>query len=145
MTQASTSGPDGNDERAEAHRRMWQAARLRVLLVEDEANVARLLAAELDWLGFEVRTAGDYREAITTATQWMPDLLIADIGLPGRDGWQLMRRMRQAHPKLKGVVVSGQGGPEAVAASREAGFAAHLVKPVRPEYLASTLREVAAV
>ena len=118
--------------------------RLQVLVVEDDGPTARVLGRLLEKAGYAVRVAGSYKDAVRTACEWLPDLVICDIGLPGRDGLDLMKTMRRAYPSLKGIVVSGHDAPEDVAASLEAGFAEHLAKPVGIEQLHEVIRKVLA-
>ena len=66
----------------------------RVLVVEDEAALARLIASYLTREGFEVETAGDGLAAIDRARTWNPDVLVLDLGLPGADGVEVCRTVR---------------------------------------------------
>ena len=66
----------------------------RVLVVEDEEQLARLVAAYLRRSLFEVRTAQDGAEAISVARQWRPDVVVLDVGLPGADGIEVCRTLR---------------------------------------------------
>ncbi|MGC5077368.1 response regulator transcription factor [Agrococcus sp. DT81.2] len=66
----------------------------RVLVVEDEEQLARLVAAYLRRSRFDVRTARDGAEAIAVARQWHPDVVVLDVGLPGADGIEVCRTLR---------------------------------------------------
>jgi len=66
----------------------------RILVVEDEADVAGLIALGLERQGHEVRVAGDGRKALDVAVEWLPDLIILDVYLPMMDGFELCRRLR---------------------------------------------------
>ena len=104
----------------------------RVLVVDDNADNARGLSKLLKLLGHDVRTAFDGQEAVKEAMAMRPEVVILDIGLPGMDGYQVVRRLR-AEPCCKNaliIAVSGYGRPEDIRRSREAGFDDHLVKPV---------------
>ncbi|RYV52146.1 response regulator transcription factor [Pengzhenrongella frigida] len=68
--------------------------RPRVLVVDDEVPLARLVAGYLDRDGFEVRTAGDGQDAITQAREWDPAVIVLDLGLPGVDGVEVCRAVR---------------------------------------------------
>ena len=85
--------------------------------------------------GFAVRAVGSYRQALSTATHWLPDVLVSDIDLPGKDGIQLMKTLRSAHPNLRGIAISGWVAPEDAQRSRDAGFCSHLNKPIAIEQL----------
>lgn len=116
--------------------------RLHVLVVEDHADTAAVMKLSLEREGFAVRTVASYKEAIATASQWLPDVLVADVMLGGKDGLTVMRTMREAYPTLQGIVVSGKCRPEDRAQSLAAGFADHLCKPVEGHQLAEAIRRL---
>ena len=104
---------------------------LRVLVVDDLPDAAESMAALLQLQGHEVSVAHDGIGAVEAALRERPDLVLLDIGLPGQNGYQACRAMRERG--LTGalvVAVSGYGHPEDRRLSRVAGFDAHLVKPV---------------
>jgi diguanylate cyclase (GGDEF)-like protein len=67
----------------------------RVLVVDDDPYIARLLEIELRAAGYEVRPASDGQEALETVAEWLPDLVLADAVMPNMDGFELTRRLRQ--------------------------------------------------
>jgi signal transduction histidine kinase len=77
----------------------WQAS-LRLLIVDDNADAASSLAEVLRWEGHDVRETHDGACAIDIASQWRPEVVLLDIGLPGLDGYEVARRMRRL-PELK--------------------------------------------
>jgi signal transduction histidine kinase len=104
----------------------------RVLVVEDHPDGARSLATLLEVLGHEVRTVFDGRGAVAEARTYLPEVVLLDIGLPGLNGYEVARQLRR-EPALEGVfliAMTGWGQPEDRRRSYEAGFNAHLVKPV---------------
>jgi CheY-like chemotaxis protein len=110
----------------------------RVLVVDDNADVADALAMLLEVLGCRVATAATGAEALEHARRSRPRLALLDIGLPDMDGLELARRLRAEHPDpaaLRLVAISGYGHEEARQRSREAGFDLHLPKPVSPDDL----------
>ena len=109
-----------------------------VLLVEDHLDTARVLGRILKNAGFEVSHAATVAEARALAGGRRFDLLISDVGLPDGSGLELMKALRDAQG-LKGIALSGFGTEEDLVASREAGFAAHLTKPVDWERLRSEI------
>jgi PAS domain S-box-containing protein len=114
----------------------------RILIVEDNADAAELLAELLNLLGHEVRVAYDGTSGLATAEGWRPDVVVSDIGLPGEvDGYALAARLRRDGPRPppRLVALSGYGDDESRRRSEEAGFHAHLVKPVTLELLQSAL------
>ncbi len=107
----------------------------RVLVVDDNVDAAESLAMLLRLEGHEVRTAHSGRQAIDTVCQWRPASVLLDIGLPGMDGYEVARRLRESPDGagLRLVAVTGYGQPDDRSAAAAAGFDAHLVKPVSPE------------
>jgi CheY-like chemotaxis protein len=113
----------------------------RVLIVEDNADAREMLGQLLAMDGHRVEQAQDGRQAIELALQSRPDVVFVDIGLPGMSGYDLARALR-ASPvgrEVRLVALTGYGQPADRAQAREAGFDAHLVKPVDPEELARVL------
>ena len=116
----------------------------RILVVDDNIDAAQTLQVLLDSLGHEVRVANDGRGAIETATEFRPDVVLLDIGMPGMDGYEVARRLRTlkaSDPPLRIVAVTGWGQDLDRQRSREAGFDVHLVKPVDLEQLENILAE----
>ncbi|MFW6093804.1 MAG: ATP-binding protein [Pseudomonadota bacterium] len=119
-------------------------APLRVLIVEDNEDAARSMAALLEALGHEVRTAGNARAGFVTAEDFRPRLVLIDLGLPEIDGYEVARRLRARYADaVRLVALTGYGQPEYRERSRRAGFDAHLVKPASVEDIRSVLREEA--
>ncbi|MBL8981421.1 MAG: response regulator transcription factor [Gemmatimonadetes bacterium] len=81
----------------------------RILVVEDEADLANLLAHNLRHEGFDVRTAGDGRDAVSQVAAWTPDLMILDLMLPGLNGFEVLRSVRGTHPELPIIILSARG------------------------------------
>ncbi len=100
-----------------------------VLVVEDHEDTRRVLSRALRRKGFGVTVAAGVESAVEQFAASQPDLVICDIGLPDGTGWDVMRRLREAGP-VRAIAVSGFGMDHDVQRSREAGFIAHLTKPV---------------
>ena len=100
----------------------------RILLVEDDQDTGELLEELLHDAGYEVSTVRSAKAALDSDLDKV-DLVISDIGLPGLSGLDLMRSIRRARP-LRGVALSGYGTEADIHASEEAGFSAHLTKPI---------------
>jgi signal transduction histidine kinase/ActR/RegA family two-component response regulator len=120
-----------------------QAAALRILIVDDIPDVAAALAEILTVLGHTVAIAHDGPTALAKAATFKPQLGLLDIGLPVMDGYELAAALRAAHD-LRLVAMTGYGQERDRERSREAGFDAHLVKPVEIEQLVQVLSETAA-
>uniref|UniRef100_UPI0010F76542 response regulator n=1 Tax=Cupriavidus sp. 2SB TaxID=2502199 RepID=UPI0010F76542 len=113
---------------------------LDVLLVEDDADAAAALSAILGNYGARIRTARDAEEAIGQIEQNTPDLIISDIGLPGRDGNDFMRELRvreavDSLPRTPAVALTAFTRQQDRRASIEAGFDAVCGKPLRLQEL----------
>lgn len=106
----------------------------KVLVVDDNVDAADSLALLLRLTGNEVRTAYDGPNALQAAEEHRPDVIFLDIGLPGMDGYEVGRRLRQqpGFEQTPLVAVTGYGSADDRRRSDECGFYAHLVKPVSP-------------
>jgi PAS domain S-box-containing protein len=106
--------------------------RRRILIADDNADVAESFEVMLQMFGHEVRTAFDGLEALERAEQFRPDVIVLDVGMPKLDGYETARRIRR-QPWGRDVVliaVTGWGNEKDKNRSAEAGFDIHLVKPV---------------
>ena len=115
---------------------------LHILLVDDHAESLTVLARLLERCGYSVATARTYAEAVEVAGRRRCDLLVSDVGLPDRSGLELMQELNARYP-IRGIALSGYTDERDVRASRAAGFARHLNKPIMFADLLSTIREVA--
>jgi PAS domain S-box-containing protein len=104
----------------------------RILLVDDNDDALSLLGDTLSALGHDVRTAHDPDAALDVVRAFTPDVAILDIGLPVMDGYELATRIRSALPSAspRMIALTGYGQQDDRARSRDAGFDAHLVKPI---------------
>jgi CheY-like chemotaxis protein len=117
---------------------------LRVLVVEDDPDLAVDLAGWLDLRGHRARVAPDGPTALQAVEDDSPDVVLLDIGLPGIDGFEVARRVRDdispAMPKSPLVIaVTGRSDDEDLRRSRQAGIHLHLTKPVDVEQLSHVL------
>ena len=104
----------------------------RILLVDDNRDLAESLAALLRLSGHEVALAADGWSAVRTVETWRPDVALIDIGLPGMSGHEVARRLRAAGCGARLVAVTGYGGREDREQSQDAGFDDYFVKPIDP-------------
>lgn len=134
------SATDNLDGRVHAAAGMPVVAR-RLLIVEDNVDAANTLRTALQSLGHIVRVARDGAEGLRLFEQFAPEVVLLDIGLPGMDGHEVARRMRQmaddGNVSLVALTGWGQQGDRARAA--DAGFDAHLTKPATLDALTSVL------
>jgi PAS domain S-box-containing protein len=113
----------------------------RILIVEDNDDAREMLRTLLELSHHTVREATDGPAAIEAARGFRPDVAIIDVGLPGLDGYAVARSLR-ASPETERtrlIALTGYGTAKDAARAREAGFDAHLVKPVDPGRLAEVL------
>jgi CheY-like chemotaxis protein len=113
--------------------------------VEDNQDAAASLALLVRLWGHEVRVARDGPSALKQARAFRPEVVLCDLGLPGMDGYEVGRQLRQeAGPgRLTLVAVTGYGHDEDRRRSEEAGFGLHLVKPVDTTALKELLARTA--
>ena len=105
-----------------------------VLIVDDEANVRRMVGALLSAEGYDVRDAGDGASGVARAEEAEPDLVLLDLMIPGAlDGMSVLERLRRKFPDLPVIMMSGRAGlADAVKATR-LGAVNFLEKPLTPE------------
>ncbi len=115
---------------------------LKILVVEDHGDTSRVMARLLQSHGHEVRVAEGVRTALAVAESETIDLVISDIGLPDGNGHDLMRQIQAIRP-TRGIALSGYGSSEDVRQAKDAGFAAHVTKPVDFIKLKTLIDEVA--
>jgi signal transduction histidine kinase len=119
---------------------------LRVLVVDDNVDSVFSFLMLLKASGHDVRSAHDGPAAVQAALDYQPDVALLDIGLPGLNGYEVAKRIRQ-HPDLKDIVLialTGYGQDSDRQASMQAGFNHHLVKPARLAELLQILATVSA-
>jgi CheY-like chemotaxis protein len=116
------------------------------VVVDDNIDAADSLATLLRLQGHEVRVAHDGPAALSLLDGYRPDLVFLDLGMPGMDGYEVARRLRE-RPGLAGLrlaALTGWGQAEDRRRSAEAGFDYHLVKPVEPANLEKLLGSLQA-
>lgn len=116
-------------------------ASLRILLVEDHEDTARIMTTLLTSFQHQVTCARTVHEALDLAIRQSFDLVISDIGLPDGSGTDLMRQLREKRP-IRGIALSGYGMERDIQNSLAAGFLAHLTKPISLPKLQATIQEV---
>ncbi len=116
---------------------------IRVLLVEDHADTARVMTKLLQGCDYDVSWAASVAEALTVAAAARFDVLVSDIGLPDGTGHDLVRELRSRHPIL-GIALSGFGMEHDIQRSKDAGFEEHLTKPLNFQALIDTIERLTA-
>lgn len=115
---------------------------LRILLVEDHVATASALAKTLLRYGFAVAPANSAEAALAAARLQSFDLLITDIGLPQKNGWELFRELRQLQPHLVAIAVTGYAFPQDVQRSVDVGIQVHLTKPATIQQVMAAIERV---
>jgi signal transduction histidine kinase len=116
---------------------------VRALVVDDEDDSLDLACEILAQAGAEIRTARLAVEALGVLDRWQPDVIVCDIGMPGDDGYSLLRKVR-ARPAEKGgetpaIALTAYARSEDEQRSLDAGFQLHLAKPVEPQVLVASV------
>jgi CheY-like chemotaxis protein len=118
---------------------------LRVLVVEDDDDSRELLDELLRYEGAEVETAPDAAAGFAALMRFKPAVLVSDIGLPGEDGYSLLRRCRSlpaAEAQVPAIAVTAFCRPQDRARSQAAGFADHICKPIELRQLVASILRV---
>jgi CheY-like chemotaxis protein len=113
---------------------------MRILIVEDHRDSAEMMGLALRRQGYEVESVGSGGDALRACRDNRFDVLIADIGLPDFDGWELLGRIRDK--PAKSIAFTAYAMVADVERSRQAGFDAHLSKPVTLAVLLETLESL---
>ncbi len=116
----------------------------RIMVADDNQDAAKTLAIILRFMGHDVRTAHDGLEAVEVATEFRPDVILLDIGMPKLNGYDACRQIREQSwgKTIVIIALTGWGQEEDKRLSEEAGFSHHLVKPVDTTELKQLLAAV---
>jgi CheY-like chemotaxis protein len=130
-------------QQREAYRPPTQAKRHRVVVVEDNPDIRETFRLLITMWGHEVFLAEDGPSGVDSVLRLKPDVALIDVGLPEMNGYEVARTIRRTIPArdLRLVAVTGYGQPSDREMAIEAGFDAHLLKPVAPEILEKMLAE----
>jgi PAS domain S-box-containing protein len=129
----ATPGPVPESEPA----RQLPSRPRRVLVVEDNDDAREMMSTALTLVGHDVHEAADGRTGLEMAAALRPDVALIDVGLPGLDGYEIARRLATVpgRASMRLIAITGYGQTEDRRRALEAGFDAHLIKPVSPEQL----------
>ena len=130
---------------AEPARAAQVAPPRKILVVDDNADACEMLRSALLHAGHAVAVAGNGPEAIAIADGFRPDVGVLDIGLPGMNGYELARRLRKSHSRIRLIALTGYGQIGDVDAANAAGFDAHCAKPVTTTTLLEHIESARAV
>jgi PAS domain S-box-containing protein len=121
---------------------------LRVLVIDDEPDARELLTLALMQSGAEVKAAATVRLGLEILKEWKPDVLVSDIGMPGEDGYDLIRSVRALESenggRIPALALTGYASADDVLRAEQAGFQTHMSKPVAPNDLVGAVARLAA-
>jgi signal transduction histidine kinase/CheY-like chemotaxis protein len=132
----------GTDEPVATHRAPAAAKARHIVIIEDNADARDMLSVSLELEGHRVESAADGLRGVEMALASRPDVVLVDIGLPGLDGYGVAARLRIGLGRdVVLIALTGYGQPDDRERTRQAGFDAHVVKPVDPDTLIRLLAE----
>ena len=144
-SQAFAKTPVKRSAKPRAHNAVTQLpAKPRILVVDDVADVTEMIALFLKHAGFEVKTANSAMAALRITSQYRFDLIISDIGMPEMNGYDLAEVLRKSdeYQSIPMIAVTGYTEYDDRGRSLEAGFNAHLTKPINPSRLLSLIGDL---
>jgi two-component system KDP operon response regulator KdpE len=115
------------------------ADKKRILVVDDEPQITRVLRTSLTGSGYEVRTAGDGHAGLRSAREWQPDLVITDVSMPNMSGIELCRELR-SESAVPIIVLSVKGAEKTKVEALDAGADDYVTKPVGMDELLARVR-----
>ena len=113
--------------------------RSRILVVDDETQITRVLKTTLSSQGYEVKTAGDGESGFNAAVDWLPDLVITDLAMPGMSGVELCRAVRE-RSQVPIIVLSVRGEERSKIEALDAGADDYVTKPFSVNELLARVR-----
>ena len=120
---------------------------LKVLVVDDDPDARDVAAASLRGLGIAVELADTSAAGLRLVSRWRPDVVVADIGMPGEDGYHFVRQLRALGQESGGltpaIALTAYSRPEDAQRALEAGYGEHLAKPLAPQALAAAVARAA--
>jgi CheY-like chemotaxis protein len=119
---------------------------LNILVVDDDIDSREVISTALSLHGAEVRTAASVLEALVTLNEWKPGLLLSDIGMPGQDGYDLIRQVRESgaeYSRIPAIAVTGYADFREAERALAAGYQMHLPKPIEPVALVEIVTNLA--
>jgi len=127
----------------EDHQHMTDSSRRRVLVVDDEPTIAEIVSRYLDRAGYETRVAADGHAALARASTWHPDLVVLDLMLPGLDGLEVMRLLREnGGPRVAIILLTAKGEQSDRIDGLRLGADDYVVKPFSPAELVARVDAV---
>jgi DNA-binding NtrC family response regulator len=114
----------------------------KILVVEDDESLRRVMQVQLEKAGHQVTVAGDVRQALEILRQEPQDVVISDLNLPGESGLELLKNIRAEHPKTATIMVTAYGSVASAVSAMKVGAYDYLTKPVHPYELRALVQRV---
>lgn len=114
---------------------------IRLLIVDDETRFLQAIAQRLSKRGFDVRTADNGKDAVDLARKEKFDIALLDLKMPGMDGGELLRILKEEHRFLEAIILTGHGSLESAVELTKLGAFSYLPKPYELDKLVEVLRE----
>lgn len=111
----------------------------RILLIDDEESNVRLLSMSLKSDGYEVSMAYNGEQGLKTFREKRPEIVITDIKMPGMDGIEVLKKIKEIDPKTEVIIITGHGDADSATTALEYGASDLINKPVRNESLSMAL------
>ena len=116
---------------------------LRILVVDDDADAREVISTILSQTGAEVATASSAAQAIDLVDRWVPNVLISDIGMPGEDGYQLIRKLRarsaDKSTQIPAIALTAFTRSQDRLRALSSGYQTHVTKPIEPLELVTVI------
>src|SRR5436305_14456338 len=114
----------------------------KILVVEDDESLRRVMQVQLEKVGHQITVAGDVRQALEVLHQEAQDVVISDLNLPGESGLELLKTIRAEHPETATIIVTAYGTVNTAVGAMKAGAYDYLMKPVHPYELRALVKRI---
>lgn len=114
----------------------------KILAVDDEKQVREFMKDFLEDHGFEVRVAGSGQEALKQAEKFQPDLMLLDVQMPGMDGLEVLKQVKNSWPHIRVIMVTGIDARETIEKVLSLGADNYMIKPLSLARLKQMVKEV---
>ena len=139
-----TVKPGPKAHRADTYRSMEFGAPGKILLVDDEREFVETLSERLLMRNMDASVVYDGEQALELLQKEVPEIMVLDLMMPGIDGMEVLRRVKESHPQVEVIMLTGHGSEKDRKACKEAGAFEYLQKPVDIEDLSLVMRKAAA-
>jgi DNA-binding response OmpR family regulator len=113
----------------------------KLLIVDDEVEICEFLKSFFEDRDFQVAVAHDGAKALEQATLFIPDVVLLDIQMPGMDGLQTLKKLKETHPKMKVIMVTAVETQEKIEEAMRLGADNYITKPLSLEYLEKDVQD----